>query len=369
MTFRKLYHKSRTGAIVQWEIWTKGKTIFTRWGQVDGEMQISEKDAAPTNVGRSNERDAVAQAEFEAQAMWTFKVERKYSETLELAHNVVRLPMLAHEFDKRGKKLKYPADVQPKFDGNRCLAFMDGTTVELISRSGKPYYVPHITEALREAFKNTGDWVLDGELYIHGHTLQSLNRLIKKQRPESVHLEYWVYDVPIAQGAEDLPWLERRQILRGFQIDVAFNRSGKLIHVPSVPCSNEKEVREMERLFVSQGYEGAIVRSHEGLYDWGHRSPDLLKVKSFKDAEYEVVGAEEGVGKFAGAAIWVCKTPEGKEFKATPKGSQEERRAFWDNRNEYVGRQVTVRHYALTEDGIPQFPVATGFRLEEDLPI
>ena len=39
---------------------------------------------------------------------------------------------------------------EPKWDGFRCLAFRDGTAVELMSKSGKPLgrYFPEIVEAL-----------------------------------------------------------------------------------------------------------------------------------------------------------------------------------------------------------------------------
>src|SRR5688572_20242026 len=39
---------------------------------------------------------------------------------------------------------------EPKWDGFRCLAFRDGSTIELMSKSGKPLgrYFPEIVEAL-----------------------------------------------------------------------------------------------------------------------------------------------------------------------------------------------------------------------------
>jgi ATP-dependent DNA ligase len=61
---------------------------------------------------------------------------------------------------------------EPKWDGFRCLAFRDGDTVELMSKSGKPLarYFPEIVEALAALAERR--FVLDGELVLpEGETL------------------------------------------------------------------------------------------------------------------------------------------------------------------------------------------------------
>ena len=49
-----LYHQGKTGAIVQWDIWTEGADICTEYGQIGGKMQTARKTATPKNVGRAN---------------------------------------------------------------------------------------------------------------------------------------------------------------------------------------------------------------------------------------------------------------------------------------------------------------------------
>src|SRR6187397_1240264 len=61
---------------------------------------------------------------------------------------------------------------EPKWDGFRCLAFRDGETVELMSKSGKPLarYFPEIVAALGALQESR--FVLDGELVLpEGATL------------------------------------------------------------------------------------------------------------------------------------------------------------------------------------------------------
>ena len=33
-----------------------------------------------------------------------------------------------------------------------------------------------------------------------------------------------------------------------------------------------------------------------------------------------------------------------------------------DNKEDYIGKQATIRYFQLTPDGIPRFPFAVGFR-------
>lgn len=372
-TFPTLYYKARTGALHQWRVWADGPFVHTEYGQVEGKKQTSRKKAEATNVGRSNERSEEAQAEFDALSLFTYKKERKYSETPEDAEEELdHLPMLAHEFEKRGKKLQYPVDVQPKLDGVRCLAKIEDGKVELVSRSGKPWNVPHIAEMLSRLFPR-GNYVLDGELYVRGESLQTITSWVKKLRPETERIQYWIYDVPVWNGEEGLSWGERRSFFEPL-IDLLRKTKGEklgpadpIVIVWTGKAETAEEVHERERKFVADGFEGAIVRTGKGLYEWGHRSPDLLKVKSFKDAEYEVVGFQDGVGKMEGAVVWTCKTPEGKHFNVTPKCSMEERREFFWKANRFVGKKLTVRYFTLSDDRIPIFPVGIGFRCEEDL--
>src|SRR5256885_15327909 len=55
---------------------------------------------------------------------------------------------------------------EPKWDGFRCLAFRDGTNVELQSKSGQPLerYFPEVVAALLKL--KASRFVLDGELVI-----------------------------------------------------------------------------------------------------------------------------------------------------------------------------------------------------------
>ena len=357
-----LYHQGKTGAIVQWDIWTEGADICTEYGQIGGKMQTSRKTATPKNVGRANATDADEQAILEAKARHKKRLDAKYSLTIEECKKEVFLPMLAASFDKRKDKVVYPVDVQPKLDGVRCLAYWDGDSVKLMSRGGKQWNCcQHIIDELETILPT--DWVLDGELYIHGSTFQEITKLVKKLRPESVNVQFHVYDVPRAGTNHE--WEERKNHLNDFHGNHGLCKSVKVVRTDF--AAHEEDVYELQSEYLEEGYEGAIVRERDGEYKFGYRSNKLLKVKNFMDKEYLIAGFTTGVGRFDGCIVWVCMTEDGQSFKVVPQGTMEERQETYQNADKHIGDWLKVKFFELTDDGIPRFPVGLGIRLTEDM--
>ena len=365
-----LYHKAKGGDLRQWQVWSEGADIVTSYGTVGGKLQQSLTTATAKNIGRANETSPVEQAKLEAEALHKYKLDRKYSATPNEAQEPLNLPMLAHSFDGTKKsKFKFPADAQPKLDGVRCLASRDEKgKIILSSRQGKPWNIPHIAKALDTWLPK--NMTLDGEIYLHGESCQRITSLAKSAdvsaksfKPESKALEYYVYDVPMVNGDDSLPWEDRRLALE----EIALKH--KQIIVPTIVVSNEKELWDAHGRFITEGYEGAILRANRGLYLWGFRSSELLKVKEFQDAEFRVLDARDGKGKMEGGVIWICKNDVSKEtFECTMKTTIAERQRMFEERDQYIGKMLTCRFFDFTDDGIPRFPVGIVFRDSRDLP-
>lgn len=373
MNKQKLYHMGKSGAVYQWTIWTEGADIVTEYGQIDGKMQIARKTATPKNVGRSNATTAEEQAVLEAKSMHKNRLDRKYSKTIKQAEQGVYLPMLAASFDKRKNKVNYPVDVQPKLDGCRCMAYWEGDRVKLISRNGKEWEnCDHIIRDLENCLPE--GWTLDGELYVHGKSFQEITKLVKKWRPESEEVVFHVYDVPSTDVVRSAAfvWDERKENLNDLHGHLYEGKATSIEIVNSEIANDEEEVYEIQSEFLEQGYEGAIVREHDGEYRFGYRSNKLLKVKNFMDDEYEIIGYTTGVGKFEGCVVWICTTDGGKdihgtEFKVVPQGTMEERKELYEQAEEHVGELLKVKYFELTDDNVPRFPVGIGFRLAQDI--
>ncbi len=368
MTFPTLYHRGKHGSLCQWRVWSEGDSIYTEFGIVGGKLQTSTKKATPKNVGRANATTSSEQAAAEAQSMFDFKLTRKYSRTPEQAKQPLFLPMLAQSFDKRKSKVRYPVDVQPKLDGLRAMASWDDERkqVLLLSRAWQYYKIPHTQKQLEQNLPS--DAVADGEIYIHGMPFQQITSLAKRNRADSEQLMYYVYDMPCWGDRDDEPWSARQENLDTWGREIR-NRCTSVRIVTTLVAESAKAVQEYQQYFVENGFEGAIVRLPDGRYEFGYRSYSLLKVKSFDDAEFKVLSAAPGKGKFEDMAIFTCAIDgTGKTFDVVPRGTAQMRRDYLKNAKQYIGQKLTVRYFGTSEDGIPRFPVGVGFRPEEDQP-
>lgn len=367
-----LYKKTSTGAIQFWEIWvepdTQGAAIWTKYGQMGTDSPQTTKDVISKgkNIGKKNETTAGQQAEAEAQAKWEKQKKKGYVETIDDASNdrvddLIEggiIPMLAHKFAEQAHKIKYPAFVQPKLDGIRCIAIVKDGECTLWSRTRKPITsCPHIVQELEAAFESQ-NIILDGELYNHEmkSDFEKIVSLVRQEEPGEGHeiVQYHVYDT-----VNDEPFKNRyAKLNRMFRLFEFYS----LKLVQTEVCKSEDDVMGFFDTFRAQGYEGAMMRNVDSTYA-NKRSYDLQKVKEFDDAEYPIVGVEEGRGKLAGHAIFVCKTPEGKEFLAKMKGDTAKLKEYFENQGLWSGKKLTVQYQGLTgKEKVPRFPVGVAIR-------
>ena len=397
-TFPELQGTATTGKTKMWSIrvFDRGSdaglvgVIETTHGYVDGKMQVNEKIISEgKNIGKKNETTPLQQAISEAKSSWVKKKESGYSEadgviTVGGAGAVagaggddaasvdsetkgtsganrgkgitedVPSPMLAHDYNKRAKSIKFPCFVQRKFDGTRCVG-MPGKG--LFSRNRKAY--PHLEHIVAEINKLPPGIVLDGELYSDTLTFQEIVSLVKQEtlkkgaEEKQLQIKFHIYDI-----INDMPYEQRYANLQ-----MLFNKYKfkNLVLVKTDTCESEERMKELHAAYVAEGYEGIMLRNKAGLYK-NSRSADLQKYKEFFDDEYEVVDYKEGEGLEEGCVLWVCKTPEGKLFSCRPRGTREDRVELFKNGDKYVGKKLTVRFQELTNDKVPRFPVGITFR-------
>jgi ATP-dependent DNA ligase len=132
--------------------------------------------------------------------------------------------------------------------------------------------------------------------------------------------------------------------------------------VPVHQVENKEDIERLLYQFLENGDEGIMIRNSDSPYEIDKRSYNLQKYKKFMDSEYKIVGAEEGHGNDEGTVVWICVNGEGKEFNVRPKGTRDARREFYNNKESYYGKSLTVKYQELTNDGIPRFPVGITIR-------
>ena len=351
-TFPTLYTKDAKGSVRVWKIYVKDmgeySDIICEYGLEDGKKTITHREIRQgKNIGKANETTHFEQAVSEANSKLKDKMKGgDYTESLETkTETKTYLPMLAQEYKKHCKKIMFPCYIQPKLDGYRGI-YVNG---KIFSRRAQEYnFLEHIITELK---KHNVEYILDGELYNHGElTFQELGILKKKKLVDDdlkilEKIKYHVYDVI----DENLSFEERNKILQKLK-DLGIKN---LVIVNSYECKNSKDIDDYHETFLEKGYEGSIVRNKNAKYEVNKRSYNLQKYKNFDDSEYEITGY---TAENEGMVIWICRTPEGKEFRVQSKGTKEERKELFKKGKEYVGKMLTVQYFGLTTDGIPRFP-------------
>ena len=250
--------------------------------------------------------------------------------------------------------LPFPCYIQPKVNGVRAFVKLIGNEVKIYSKKGLEYDIPQVKEWFLNnspVFTNYEQEVIyDGELYIPGESLQVIASAVKATQLNTMRVEFHVFDIAI----EDVPQDERFNMLYSSVSKSIFNydlRSPVKL-VPTKRVITDIRVQELTDEYISQGYEGSICRSYEGLYEFGKRPKTITKLKRIMDEEFvitDVVPSEkdETVGLF------VCVTQGGKEFKVNPKGTTDFKRQTLFNRESFIGKQLTCHFYEYTDDGVP----------------
>jgi len=391
-TLEKLYKIDSVGRLREWTMNIDGNSFYAVKGLVDMKLtQDKPTIATAKNVGRSNETTEEEQAELEAKAKWDKKLKEGYALTPEEAEDEKYFdPMLAQSYDDRESDVQNVLDdgsfvyTQPKLDGIRCIIRKESGEVIARTRKGRTIdSIQHIIKSLEKYFNDDETLVLDGELYNHElkHDFNKIVSLVRKQTPsrtksdtdksfqkkldkyadamvESEKLvQYHIYDIPRSDT------FRRRDLFseRFFAIDIFDNEYIKM--VKTCVAFNSDDLDGIYKRYVGNGYEGQMIRINSG-YDQGKRSSKLLKRKDFIDAEYEVVGIDEGNGNRLGTAKHlVCYCPKTDQtFNSNIKGNFDYLAEILNNREEYIGKQATIKFFELTPDGIPRFPYAIAFR-------
>jgi DNA ligase-1 len=271
--------------------------------------------------------------------------------------------MLAKNYDDDNAKIKYPAMVQRKYDGVRCIAYLDTNgNVVLQSRTGKPWnHLIHIRdELIKNKFITSERFFIDGELYTDKLSFQDIVGICRKQLEltsaeikKSKMIEYHIYDCWSLDEPKQT-FDERNNYIKSV---FSKYKPKSLVMVPTFTVTDIKEMEHYYKQFLKEGYEGIMIRNIKSVYKMGPtRSNDLQKYKPIKTDEYLITDFTEGSGTEKGAVIWICRTKEGNVFNVRPEGTREERQELYKNGKKYIGKLLTVEFQELTDDGIPRFP-------------
>lgn len=283
-------------------------------------------------------------------------------------------PMLAKQADKVANKF-FDREFygSRKINGVRCLIFYKDGEVHTSSRGAINYDLPlfHILNhpTIIKFFENNPTIILDGEIYKMGYTLNKISGLCRhiEKISDTEPLEFYWYDI-YDTANPDLTFETRWELMQNFaKQDLLLNEFNperewmegelKIQLLPQKEMSGWSVIMKYHNQYVSEGFEGLVIRKKDAVYGPGKRSNDMIKVKVYSDAEYEIVGLSEGLRDED--MCFVMKTVEGQEFKAKPHGDRAQKQWYREHLDELIGKMATIKYFEMSgKEGsmIPQQP-------------
>ncbi|MGB0126978.1 MAG: DNA ligase [Rhodocyclaceae bacterium] len=235
--------------------------------------------------------------------------------------------------------------VSEKFDGVR--AFWDGS--RLLTRRGNEIHAPRWFLDGLPAEK------LDGELWLGHRRFEELSGIVRRDSPDDAQwrgVRYLIFELPDGQGNFTQRTERIRDIVR--QAAVPWLQAVEQFRV----ADHAALMARLERV-AKAGGEGLILHLADAPYQTG-RSPALLKLKPWLDAEAEVIGYRPGRGRYDGMlGALIVRTPGGRQFSLGTGFTAEQRR-----HPPPLGATVTYRYRELTAKGLPRH--ASFWRVREE---
>ena len=295
--------------------------------------------------------------------------------------NGVVKPMLAKQADKVTKTNIFDKKwiASRKIDGLRCIIYLGDDGKLHTSSRGATNYDSAMFEilthpALIKLFKNNEGLMLDGECYHHGYTLQQINSIARTQKvaKDLEILQFYWYDIvdlnnpfktrlakmksiasELKEYGSEISW-EPDRVFKENELRIQF--------VPQVEVSGWDNMMKLHNEYVSEGWEGLVIRDPERPYKPNGRTNDMIKIKVYKDDCFKVVGKEAGL-RGSEDMVFIMQMPDGRTFKAKPFGDREQKQEYWINFEEkYNGHIGECKFFYYSDDGIPLQPAFKAFR-------
>ena len=251
--------------------------------------------------------------------------------------------------------------VSRKLDGVRCLAITDEEgKCKLYSRMGKEFTT---LDKVKEAIEATGiiNSVFDGEICLvdeeGNEDFQGVMKQLRRKNHQIENPAFMIFDMlfkPEFEAEKSERKLYSRLIilkqwLRGRFIDESILR---FTHQTLI--TDQDHFEYWNTIENKDSWEGLMLRKDVG-YE-GKRTKNLVKVKSFHDAEYEVLGwdidqhevVREGksVSMTMLAQVWI--EHKGHIVKVGSGFTQEQRLEYMDG--SIVGKTITVQYFEETKN-------------------
>ena len=289
------------------------------------------------------------------------------------------LPMLAKTFDNTNNKLFNKCSLfygQYKINGLRCFISAKENVgdmfnpIKLIfqSREGtywnslsnlEEYLLSVLPEELLMSMVTDG-MVLDGELYLPGHSVNEINHFVKDPKcPENKLIQYWCYDFAIEDTCYDYRMNLRIKYLKDFRFstyDVQNHLSNKkrLITLEDYGINNEADAIIWRDNFIDYGFEGLILRNPNKDYQYGARNASMIKFKKSTDGKFKIKDIYPEPIRCNIPIFLLINDINGATFEVHVGGSVDYQENILKNKEKYIGKTMYVEYGERS--GVNQVP-------------
>ena len=256
-----------------------------------------------------------------------------------------------------------------KLNGNRC-TYYNG---DFYTRQNKKYIgLNHIKEDI-EKIPNAKDYVFDGELIYKNNeglsdssAFQKGTGIANNKSDNKEELKLVLFDVLSREEFDNKiskdTYKIRKQHLLGLK---QFETENIEIVQMFYEGTDQSEIWKWLDYCEQHDMEGCMLNL-DTPYEC-KRTKSLMKIKKFYDFDLQIVGYEEGTGRNKGRLGAFVVDYKGNQVKVGSGYSDEERVNFWNDRDKYIGRVITVKYKEISKDkktGLEslQFPVYCGVR-------
>ena len=354
-----ILYKENKNKIRFWKIYVVEKTdktaeIYTEYGIIGGKITKPSPQIINKQIGKTScfkRAINLANTKWKNKKITDFFIEKNESNN-EKSKNINFKPMKPTDFEKFESYIKYPAYIQPKLDGFRLFSFIKNNELLTLSRQQKEVkHINNIRNELLELFNKHPNYILDGEIIGEGITLKDIKSILSKKDAENINklnkLKYYVFDL-IDKDNLDLSFEDRLKILKNIIKNYNYIKI-----VPTFTVNNKDQVVSYVNKYKKLGYEGIMIRNKVGIYKYNASSKDVQKIKLYYLDDFKIVDFDQGKGDDKGTVIWVvqCLKNKNKKFRVKPKGTREERRYYFNNAKNYIGKKLQVSYFEKDDEG------------------
>lgn len=289
------------------------------------------------------------------------------------------LPMLAKVYDNANNKIFKKVSFlygQWKINGLRCFItahrnesdLFKSITLDFQSREGthwkslvdlEDYLLSILPQNILDKMLEE-EYVLDGEIYLPGHTVNEINHFVKDPScKENKLLQYWCYDIAIQDTIQSARIDIKHKFLGAYFYNfdkyTHLNNNRRFICLPEIEITNDQQAIELRDSFINNGFEGLILRNPNAEYQYGARNSAMYKYKKSTDGKFKILDIyPEGIHRRHIPLFKLQNDINSETFEVHVGGSVEYQNYILKNKDKYLGKMMYVEYGERS--GINQVP-------------